>query len=108
MIADLNPTLRGWFEYFKHSYAPNVPQLDGWIRRRLRSILRNAAEAAGDRRCTGPIRHAGRMPSLPSMGCSACRTPMTRSVNPLVGKTTDWRAGCGRSATSGSEGGGGG
>jgi RNA-directed DNA polymerase len=40
IIASLNPTLRGWFEYFKHSYRTTFPYLDGWIRMRLRSILR--------------------------------------------------------------------
>jgi RNA-directed DNA polymerase len=40
IIASLNPTLRGWFEYFKHSYPTTFTTLDGWIRMRLRSILR--------------------------------------------------------------------
>jgi RNA-directed DNA polymerase len=40
IIASLNPTLIGWFEYFKHSYKNTFPYLDGWIRMRLRSILR--------------------------------------------------------------------
>jgi RNA-directed DNA polymerase len=40
IIADLNRTLRGWFEYFKHSHRTTFPPLDGWIRRRLRNILR--------------------------------------------------------------------
>jgi len=40
IINDLKPTLRGWFEYFKHSNAKTFPRLDGWIRMRLRSILR--------------------------------------------------------------------
>jgi RNA-directed DNA polymerase len=39
-IVTLTPTLRGWFEYFKHSYKTTFPYLDGWIRMRLRSILR--------------------------------------------------------------------
>ena len=39
-ILTLTPTLRGWFEYFKHSYKTTFPYLDGWIRMRLRSILR--------------------------------------------------------------------
>jgi RNA-directed DNA polymerase len=39
-IATLTPTLRGWFEYFKHSYKTTFPYLDGWIRMRLRSQLR--------------------------------------------------------------------
>jgi RNA-directed DNA polymerase len=40
IIAELNRTLRGWFAYFKHSQRTTFPALDGWIRRRLRSLLR--------------------------------------------------------------------
>jgi RNA-directed DNA polymerase len=40
VIARLNPVLRGWFEYFKHSQPSTFRELDGWIRGRLRSILR--------------------------------------------------------------------
>jgi RNA-directed DNA polymerase len=40
IINDLTPRLRGWFEYFKHSYRTTFSTLDGWIRMRLRSILR--------------------------------------------------------------------
>jgi RNA-directed DNA polymerase len=41
VIESLNRTLRGWFEYFKHSYRWIFPRLDGMIRRRLRSMLRH-------------------------------------------------------------------
>ncbi len=40
IIADVNRTLRGWFEYFKHSHRYTHSALDGWVRMRLRSILR--------------------------------------------------------------------
>src|SRR5437773_8385595 len=40
VITDLNPLLRGWFGYFKHAYSTTFPSLDGYIRRRLRAILR--------------------------------------------------------------------
>ena len=40
IIDGLNPTLRGWFTYFQHSYRTTFPDLDGWLRRRLRSLLR--------------------------------------------------------------------
>jgi RNA-directed DNA polymerase len=40
IIGSLNPTLRGWFGYFQHSYKTTFVALDGWIRMRLRSILR--------------------------------------------------------------------
>lgn len=40
LIDILNPILRGWFQYFKHSRASTFKIVDGWVRRRLRSILR--------------------------------------------------------------------
>jgi RNA-directed DNA polymerase len=40
VIADINPILKGWFGYFQHSYRPTFRIVDGWVRRRLRSILR--------------------------------------------------------------------
>jgi RNA-directed DNA polymerase len=40
IVTDVNRTLRGWFEYFQHSHRSTFPKLDGWIRMRLRSILR--------------------------------------------------------------------
>ena len=39
IIGSLNRTLRGWFEYFKHSQPWTFPRIDGMIRRRLRSLL---------------------------------------------------------------------
>ena len=47
IIADVNRTMRGWFEYFKHGYRPTYPTLDGWIRMRLRCILRKRAGQRG-------------------------------------------------------------
>jgi len=40
IILDVNRTVRGWFEYFKHSHQTTFPSLDSWVRMRLRSILR--------------------------------------------------------------------
>jgi len=40
IITQLNPLLRGWFNYFQHSNRFTFHMLDGWIRMRLRSILR--------------------------------------------------------------------
>ena len=39
VIADLNPVLRGWFGYFKQAHPSTFTDLDGFIRRRLRSLL---------------------------------------------------------------------
>jgi RNA-directed DNA polymerase len=47
VIADVNRTLRGWFEYFKHSPSTIFTALDGWVRMRLRSILRKRAGRHG-------------------------------------------------------------
>jgi len=47
VIESLNPTLRGWFGYFKHSHHTVLGDLDGWIRRRLRSILRKHHKLPG-------------------------------------------------------------
>lgn len=40
IIAGINLTLRGWFEYFKHSHWNVFLSVDSWVRMRLRSILR--------------------------------------------------------------------
>lgn len=46
-IAELNLLLRGWFAYFKHSHWSTFKRLDGWIRMRLRSILRKRRKGKG-------------------------------------------------------------
>ncbi len=43
VITSLNRTLRGWFEYFKHSRRWTFGRIDGMIRRRLRSLLSHRA-----------------------------------------------------------------
>lgn len=40
VVADINPMLRGWFGYFKHARPRLFRRLDGFVRRRLRAILR--------------------------------------------------------------------
>ncbi len=47
IMANVNGTLRGWFEYFKHSNKSAFPRLDQWTRRRLRSILRRRLKRKG-------------------------------------------------------------
>jgi RNA-directed DNA polymerase len=47
VIADLNPLLRGWFGYFKHAYPTTFASLDGFIRRRLRAMLRKQQKRPG-------------------------------------------------------------
>jgi RNA-directed DNA polymerase len=40
IIAELNPMLKGWYGYFKHAHRTEFPDIDGFVRRRLRAILR--------------------------------------------------------------------
>jgi len=47
IIEGINKTSEGWFEYFKHSHWKTFKPLDGWIRRRLRSILRRYSKGKG-------------------------------------------------------------
>jgi RNA-directed DNA polymerase len=47
ILADLTPTIRGWFGYFKHAHRSTFPRLDGFIRRRLRAILRKQQKRPG-------------------------------------------------------------
>ncbi len=47
VIARLNPILRGWFGYFKHSHRFTFERLDRWIRVRLRSLLRRRSGRKG-------------------------------------------------------------
>ena len=47
IIRRVNTRLRGWFEYFKHSYPTVFDEIDGWVRMRLRSILRKRYRRKG-------------------------------------------------------------
>jgi RNA-directed DNA polymerase len=47
IIADVNRTMRGWFGYFKHSHRAVYPRVDGWVRGRLRSLLRKRQKRDG-------------------------------------------------------------
>jgi RNA-directed DNA polymerase len=55
IITVLNPTLRGWFNYFKHvdtRLGDDVfRETDGFVRRRLRAILRKHEKSPSSGRC---------------------------------------------------------
>lgn len=51
IIAELTPITRGWYGYFKHACRREFPPLDGFIRRRLRALLRKQAKRPGSGRC---------------------------------------------------------
>ena len=51
VIASLNPLLRGWFGYFQHAHRFTFPSVDGFVRRRLRAMLRRQNHRPGQGRC---------------------------------------------------------
>jgi len=52
IIKELNPILRGWFVYFKQAHRTTFRDVDGFVRRRLRAILRKREKRPGFGRTT--------------------------------------------------------
>lgn len=51
IITELNPILRGWFGYFKQARRSTFRPIDGFVRRRLRAVLRKQKKRPGFGRC---------------------------------------------------------
>ncbi|MGH8857243.1 MAG: group II intron reverse transcriptase/maturase [Polaromonas sp.] len=51
VIASLNPTLKGWYAYFKQAHRFTFSSIDGFVRRRLRAMLRKQKHRPGQGRC---------------------------------------------------------
>jgi len=64
ITADLNPMLRGWFGYFKHARSSTFQAIDGFVRRRLRAILRRRHKRAGSGRTLKVCFRRARLTSL--------------------------------------------
>jgi RNA-directed DNA polymerase len=47
IVGSLSSTLQGWFGYFQHCHWNVFTDVDGWVRMRLRSILRKRAGRRG-------------------------------------------------------------
>jgi RNA-directed DNA polymerase len=47
ILGELNPSLKGWFEYFKHARSSTFRGVDGFVRRRLRAVLRKQNKRPG-------------------------------------------------------------
>jgi RNA-directed DNA polymerase len=47
IVNDLNPILMGWFGYFKQAHRSTFRDVDGFVRRRLRAILRKRIKQPG-------------------------------------------------------------
>lgn len=48
IVKDLNPMLKGWFNYFKHAHKWTFSMIDGFIRRRLRSLRNKQSQGDQD------------------------------------------------------------
>lgn len=47
IVNKLNPILRGWHGYFRESHPTGLSGPDGWLRRRLRAVLRKREKRPG-------------------------------------------------------------
>ena len=96
IIFKVNQTTKGWFEYFKHSHYTTFKRHDGWIRMRLRSILRKRIHLKG----RGRGKDHQRWPNayFAEHGLFSFVTAHAQFVNPRGGYNTDRRAVCGRTA----------
>jgi group II intron reverse transcriptase/maturase len=47
IVAKANPVLRGWHGYFRESHRTGLSGPDGWLRRRLRAMLRKREKRPG-------------------------------------------------------------
>lgn len=81
ICQDLNRTLVGWFGYFKHSSKHVFPRVDGYVRGRLRSILRKRHGGRGrgrgrdHQRWPNDYFHTRGLVSLSQRHRVACQSP---------------------------------
>ena len=72
IIAKVNPILRGWYGYFQTSCPSGLKGTDGWIRRRLRALLRKRPNALVTERI-GTTTNDGQTAGLRHRGCLVWR-----------------------------------
>lgn len=51
VVNELNRVLRGWYAYFRHAIATTFDSVDGFVRRRLRALLRRRDKRPGQGQC---------------------------------------------------------
>ena len=76
IISDLNPTIKGWFGYFKHAHHYTFNSLDGFIRRRLKSYTVQTDKSGQGLAELARITGSGQMPFSLNVGFSPCTKPM--------------------------------
>jgi RNA-directed DNA polymerase len=82
ILAHLNRTLRSWFGYFKNCSVTVFSGLDGWIRRRLRSLLRKRKGLKGISR-HGADEERWPVAYFAEQGLFSLKAAHERFVNPL-------------------------
>ena len=79
--AQISRQLRGWFAYFRHCRGSVFRQLDGWIRGRLRSMLRRRQKRRGRGRGKEHQRWPNRF--FDEQGLYSLRTAHARLAQPF-------------------------
>ncbi len=99
IIDSINRVLHGWFEYFKHCSKNSFDPIDKWIRMRLRAILSKRRRRGRKRRRGRGFDHF-RWPNayFKEQGLFILKDARLLLIQSRRGNTTNWRAGCGRSA----------
>ncbi len=82
IVTDLNRTLRGWFGYFQRCHVTVFRTLDGWRRRRLRSLLRKRQGLKGISR-HGADEERWPVSYFAKQGLFSLKAAHARSVTPL-------------------------
>jgi RNA-directed DNA polymerase len=96
IVADLNATLRGWYGYFQHSKANVFAAVDGYVRRRMRSLLEK--RRGRTRQGLGAAHQRWPNEWFASRGLLSLAAAHEWRRAIVETRPTDWRAGCGRPA----------
>lgn len=83
IVTDLNRTLRGWYGYFRRCYPTVFSGVDGWVRRRLRSLLRKRRKLKGISRHGADEKERWPVAFFATQGLFSLETAHELSVNPL-------------------------
>ena len=89
IVEDLNPVPGGWFGYFKHAHPYTFEAIDGFVRRRLRALLRRQEKRPGFGRCLADRRRSSNA-FFAQAGLFA-RYPAWQTARPPDEETTDWK-----------------
>ena len=89
--------LRGWYGYFKHAEASVFRKLDGFLRRRLRALLRKQEKRPGMGRCLADQRRWTNA-FFAEAGLFALHRAWQTERDTPDEENINWRAVCGKTA----------